>query len=93
MTNHNLTPEGGSYQRKLEHRTTFLQKIGVSFLDLFDPNPPKASIFYPTARHYLMHMKNIVLGKWQYINNSANIGPYLEFDLSMEISVQEDSGF
>ena len=47
---------------------------------------------YDSARLFYAYEK-YNFGKSQNIHNSANIGPFLEFEVSMETSVQEDSGF
>ena len=45
------------------------------------------------GRDYFVHVKNMVLGKRQNYFDSGNVGPFLEFEISMETSMQGDSGF
>ena len=48
--------------------------MGVCFVQFFDLSPPKAPIHDPMAHNYFVRMKNIFLGTWQNIHNSASIG-------------------
>merc|ERR1711954_97298 len=50
-----LRPQECSNQKVEENRPPFFfKKIGVCFLQLFDPSTPKASNWDPTAREYFM---------------------------------------
>ena len=47
----------------------------------------------PMLQDYFMQMKNLVLGKKNNFHNSGIIDFYLEFEVSMEMSMQGHSGF
>ena len=46
-----------------KHTAILLKKMGVCFLQLFDPSAPEASNHDLTARNYFMRMKDIFFGK------------------------------
>ena len=85
--NCNLRPQEGSDQKVVDKRPSyFSKKMGVCFLQLFDPSTPKASNCNPTAREYFTR-NDSYMNSFKQCKISYNLIKFcwiLEFKLTTE---------
>ena len=79
--------------KKTRKKAPIICGKGGLFFVFLDPRPHQISNWDLTSCNYFICMKNIALERLQNIHKSGNICLFLEFEVSIEITLQDYLGF